>query len=52
MRRKHKPEMYLIFLALLLSMPQLAMGQAQQDLPKDGDDRPVPGELPNFPLER
>jgi glucose/arabinose dehydrogenase len=42
--------MPVIILAVLASLPSL--GMAQQDLPKDGDDRPILGELPRFPLER
>jgi glucose/arabinose dehydrogenase len=34
---------------LLTGLPLVAT--AQPDLPKDGDDRPIMGELPNFPLE-
>jgi glucose/arabinose dehydrogenase len=40
---------YIVFLVLITLMPAALI--AQQDLPKDGDDRPILGELPRFPLE-
>ncbi len=39
-----------ISLAVVALLPFVAAGQ--DDLPRDGDDRPVLGELPRAPLER
>ena len=38
------------FLVAITLVPSALV--AQQDLPKDGDDRPFLGELPRFPLEK
>lgn len=43
---------FVIIFALLATLPLAAAAQAQPDLPKDGDDRPILGELPRFPLEQ
>ena len=47
----HSVNSVILFVAMA-TLPLLALAQAQPDLPKDGDDRPVLGELPRFPLEQ